>query len=313
MLLDQAEPEIEASGAVGFRPSPLYPDRNHTIFELSFRASPGSFGVQLHAPGPRFACSVVETEIITFIGTASDSGSLVVTPASTSEFEAAEANLPDDSTFTPTTINWCHAGQTVDNTAAKPGVVCGNKDMGGDVIHGSPGVKLMIELLDDSFDFSVHNAMADSCEAACEAYASASNLQGSCAYVNKVCKFSENGRVCTESHVDAGLIDDCIGDTMSHQWQCSMATTVSPAISPRDSCKLIPDVEPGATTNEFFEESVGDVIVVDRGGDDRGPHVCDGDFTTVDEWAGVRPATGRYTNAYFDYDGERLHILNDCE
>jgi hypothetical protein len=50
-----------AAGAVGNGPSPNT-GTNHSIFELSFPASPGGFGVQLHDPGPRFECGVLETE-----------------------------------------------------------------------------------------------------------------------------------------------------------------------------------------------------------------------------------------------------------
>ena len=40
----------EATGAVGNATSPLRPHAYHSIFELSFRASPGGYGVQLHDP-----------------------------------------------------------------------------------------------------------------------------------------------------------------------------------------------------------------------------------------------------------------------
>ena len=45
----------------GWSPSPNS-GSNHSIFELSFRASPGGFGVQFRAPGPRFECEVLETD-----------------------------------------------------------------------------------------------------------------------------------------------------------------------------------------------------------------------------------------------------------
>lgn len=48
-------------------------------------------------------------------------------------------------------------------------------------------------------------------------------------------------------------------------------------------------------------------------------HTTDGQFTEwkggdvqlTGEWAGTTPAIGRFTNAYFNYDGQKLHILND--
>ena len=51
-----------ASGAVGWGPSPNWA-ANHSIFELSFRASPGGFGVQFKDPGPRYTCEVLEEEL----------------------------------------------------------------------------------------------------------------------------------------------------------------------------------------------------------------------------------------------------------
>ena len=66
---------------------------NHTIFELSFKASPGSFGVQLHDPGPRFGCDALETEPATFLGVANENGGVAVTPSSTHDYNVAESNL----------------------------------------------------------------------------------------------------------------------------------------------------------------------------------------------------------------------------
>ena len=43
--------ESDTCGAVGFEASPKRPNDKHSIFELSFAASPGGFGVQLHDPG----------------------------------------------------------------------------------------------------------------------------------------------------------------------------------------------------------------------------------------------------------------------
>lgn len=70
-LNGELQPQPNATGAVGFGTSPLRPGQNHTIFELAFAASPGRFGVQLHDPGPRYECSVLETEIVNFVGTTS--------------------------------------------------------------------------------------------------------------------------------------------------------------------------------------------------------------------------------------------------
>ena len=53
---------------------------NHSIFELSFRASPGGFGVQFKDPGPRYSCEVLETEPIVVVGNATDGGGSEVAP-----------------------------------------------------------------------------------------------------------------------------------------------------------------------------------------------------------------------------------------
>ena len=62
-----------AAGAVGNGPSPNR-GTNHSIFELSFPASAGGFGVQLHDPGPRFECGVLETEPARVVGVAPEGG-----------------------------------------------------------------------------------------------------------------------------------------------------------------------------------------------------------------------------------------------
>ena len=87
------QPQPNATGAVGFGTSPLRLDQNHTIFELAFAASPGRFGVQLHDPGPRYECSVLEPEIVNFVGTASrasapgHSGGLTLETVDEAEYE----------------------------------------------------------------------------------------------------------------------------------------------------------------------------------------------------------------------------------
>ena len=81
--------ESVASGAVGFGPSPLYPAKNHSIFELSFAALSGGFSVQLKDPGPRFACSVLETEPAVFTGWLHEGGGSTVVPTGDQELPAA--------------------------------------------------------------------------------------------------------------------------------------------------------------------------------------------------------------------------------
>ena len=69
-----------AEGAVGFGPSPLVPV-DHTIFELRLPASPGGFGVQLHDPGPTFACEELLTDPSNFQGSLDAVGGSAVTPS----------------------------------------------------------------------------------------------------------------------------------------------------------------------------------------------------------------------------------------
>ena len=81
-----------------------------------------------------------------------------------------------------------------------------------------------------------------------------------------------------------------------------------------EGCDPIPDVEDDATTNTNFAETIGEGFQNPKG---DFKHVCDGAFTNMsaggalEEWKGIRAARGRFTNAYFDFDGSHLHILND--
>ncbi len=64
-LVDTSGDDFE--GAYGFGLSPLV-DKDHTIFELKMPASPGSFSVQLHDPGPSSGCDVLVLEPTLFVG-----------------------------------------------------------------------------------------------------------------------------------------------------------------------------------------------------------------------------------------------------
>lgn len=85
-------------------------------------------------------------------------------------------------------------------------------------------------------------------------------------------------------------------------------------------CRTLPPVSSSATVNRFSSFFWGTRGRITNVYNPEYPHVCDGKFTgfegpgtAVKEWKGVTSARGRFTNAYFDYDGERLHILNDCK
>ena len=85
-------------------------------------------------------------------------------------------------------------------------------------------------------------------------------------------------------------------------------------------CRTLPPVSSSATVNRFSSFFWGTRGRITNVYNPEYPHVCDGKFTgfegpgtAVKEWKGVTSARGRFTNAYFSYDGERLHILNDCK
>jgi len=86
--------DVGALGAVGNHTSPLHGSEKHSIFELSFMASPGGFGVQLHDPGPRFGCETLEEEPAKFVGDATMGGGCGLTPLDDTGFENAVDLLP---------------------------------------------------------------------------------------------------------------------------------------------------------------------------------------------------------------------------
>ena len=179
-VVDQGE---DTCGAVDMNVSPKSQSQKHTIFELTFKASPGRFAVQLHDPGPRFGCDVLETEVTTFIGYNNPQGGL-------------QMSTSDTSGFTNFMTVWCNAGNNY-----------------------------------------------------------------------------------------------------------------------RQPCKRMPSPFPAALGNPKYLTTYGITVYNEK---PKFPHVTDGEFTgwsvgqsLTGEWSGTRPAIGRFTNAYFNFDGDRLHILND--
>ena len=130
-LIDQEE--AGACGNITFGYSPTVREKSHThkhsIFELSFKASQGSFGVQLHDPGPRFGCDVLETEVTTFIGDLTPDGCTFQTE-STETFNQRWDELPPIgyfdtssttiSTTTITTLTTTISTTTVTTRTAAP-------------------------------------------------------------------------------------------------------------------------------------------------------------------------------------------------
>ena len=101
-----------ATGRVGWGRSPLVPDRDHSIFELSFAASPGGFGVRLSDPGPRFGCEVLETDPASLVGTGSSGGGTTVSTADAASFEEAAVALPPSNLCTPGSLTGLEPGCT---------------------------------------------------------------------------------------------------------------------------------------------------------------------------------------------------------
>ena len=85
---------------------------NHSIFELSFRASPGGFGVQLHDPGPAFGCDVLETEPASLFGELSSGGGIANLRTGT-DFDGAVSALPPS--------NFCRELDALEGTADDSG------------------------------------------------------------------------------------------------------------------------------------------------------------------------------------------------
>ena len=112
---------------------------------------------------------------------------------------------------------------------------------------------------------------------------------------------------------------DCTGITFDETDYDKLEDDLPPAGycvagSRAPGCTPLPDIAPDATTNEDYEDKIGDIFNNTKGDFN---HTCDGGFTNwvpgvpLVEWAGIQPAIGRFTNIYFDFDGTHLHILND--
>ena len=85
--------------------------------------------------------------------------------------------------------------------------------------------------------------------------------------------------------------------------------------NPKQPCKEIPEPDSTDFINNNYLTFRGTEIINKK---PTALHVTDGEFTgwsvgqsLTGEWSGTRPAIGRFTNAYFNFDGDRLHILND--
>ena len=208
-----------ASGAVGWGPSPNSA-ANHSIFELSFRASPGGFGVQLHDPGPSFSCEILETEPAPFLGNLSEGGGSELRTGNASDWDGEVELLPP--------LGYCR-----------------------DPLIG--GVDR-----------------------------SASDVDGTCTPLPPV---SPNATQ------NSGWEDELGGSTRS----------VGPS-----QCGHVAD-------GRFTGWDHGSHVAWEypRGSSQLTSQAQSSCSTHCHEWCDVRPAKGRFTWAYFDYDGTYLHLLND--
>ncbi len=64
---EQIDTSSGVEGGAYYGPSPNVAEP-HTIYELKIPAQPGSWGVQLHDPGPTFACNHLEADTVPFSG-----------------------------------------------------------------------------------------------------------------------------------------------------------------------------------------------------------------------------------------------------
>ena len=101
----------------------------------------------------------------------------------------------------------------------------------------------------------------------------------------------------------------------SKEWTpCTYTTCITDIVG--TACRKLPvQVNANATTNLNYSSGVGSTV---SNPTTQVGHVVDGLFTGWApgmvgnyEWSGITPARGRFTNAYFDFDGTYLHILND--
>jgi hypothetical protein len=73
-LLDDDDARV--SGGYAFTATPNDP-AEHTVYEIGITTEPGSWGVQLHDPGPTFSCQQLETDPIQYAGSSTDDGSTI--------------------------------------------------------------------------------------------------------------------------------------------------------------------------------------------------------------------------------------------
>jgi hypothetical protein len=73
-LLDADDERV--TGGYAFAATPNDP-KEHTVYELGISTEPGSWGVQLHDPGPTFSCQQLETDPTSYAGMSTMDGSMI--------------------------------------------------------------------------------------------------------------------------------------------------------------------------------------------------------------------------------------------
>ena len=103
-----AEDDERVSGGYGHVGSPNDPEP-HTVYEISIATEPGSWGVQLHDPGPTFSCHQLETDPTNYNGASTADGSTI---DPTQLPEAPIEPVPSNETITTTTptLSWSVQG-----------------------------------------------------------------------------------------------------------------------------------------------------------------------------------------------------------
>lgn len=99
-----AEDDERVAGGYAFTATPNDP-KEHTVYELGIATEPGSWGVQLHDPGPTFSCQQLETDPTSYAGSSSMDGSTIDPTQVPTMPEQPEPSVSGVGSGTPT-LSW---------------------------------------------------------------------------------------------------------------------------------------------------------------------------------------------------------------
>lgn len=273
--------ETGARGASGWGLSPGTPHANHSMFEVRFPVSPGSFGVQLHDPGPTFACDVLEGEPASFTGTANDNGTTVVI-GDEGAWEDGVGELPPE--------NYCR-----DASLMLP-----------------RGLSACVGCTPNPAETCFHDERCAACDT--DPHGCLGCNAGSASQLCRFCGFGQYAEIpCPSYLTDAlSLAENCnelppvsANATQNDDWEAGLGkTSQSPASG---SFHVVDGQFSGWQPGMDGWPAVGRRLAPTT--DPYYPGGCASDAAY--EWCDIQPAHGRLTYAYFDYNGSHLHVLND--